>query len=190
VISPEIRFTENLKVLLEETRETITWFNRLYLEEPYDPWKVYWYGLIAFLDKNSLNKLAVRMQMGIQERRELIPESTVTDDTLEKLHRLESYDNFDLYTLLNHYDTEILLFLMAKTRSEKVRRKISHFFTQLRGTRIILKGKDLKDMGFKPGPLYKEIFDNLLKARLNNVINSKEEEVKFAKEMFRSYIEA
>ncbi len=190
VISPELRFTENLKLLLEETRETITWFNRLYLEEPYEPWKVYWYGLIGFLDTNSLHRLAVRMQMGNQERHELIPESIVTDDVLEKLHRLDSYDNYDLYTLLNHYDTEILLFLMAKTRSEKVKRKISHFFTKLRGTRIILKGKDLKDMGFKPGPLYKEIFESLLKARLNNVINTKEEEVEFAKEMFGTYLSA
>ena len=184
VISPEIRFAENLEVLLEETKETITWFNRLYLEEPYEPWKVYWYGLIAFLDTNSLHRLALRMQMGNQERRELIPESSAMDDVLEKLHRRDSYDNYDLYTLLNHYDTEILLFLMAKTRSEKVKRKISHFFTKLRGTRITLKGKDLKRMGFKPGPLYKEMFESLLKARLNNVINTKEEEVEFVKEMF------
>jgi tRNA nucleotidyltransferase (CCA-adding enzyme) len=45
-------------------------------------------------------------------------------------------------------------------------------------------GKDLKRMGFKPGPLYKEIFNSLLKARLNNAINTKEEEVAFTKEMF------
>lgn len=190
VISPKIRFTENLRFLLEETRETITWFNRLYLEEPYEPWKVYWYGLIAFLDIQSLHRLAVRMQMGNQERQELIPESSVMDDVLEKLHRVDSYDNYDLYTLLDHYDTEILLFLMAKTRSEKVKRKISHFFTKLRGTRIILKGKDLKNMGFKTGPLYKEIFESLLKARLNNVINTKEEEVEFVKEMFGSSLTA
>jgi tRNA nucleotidyltransferase (CCA-adding enzyme) len=190
VLSPEIRFTENLKVLLEETRETITWFNRLYLEEPYEPWKVYWYGLTSSLDANSLHRLAIRMQMGNQERRELIWERNVTDDVLEKLHRLDSYDNYDLYTLLNRYDTEILLFLMAKTRSEKVKRKISHFFTKLRGTRIILKGADLKDMGFKPGPLYKDIFESLLKARLNNVISTKEEEVEYTKEMFGTHIAA
>jgi tRNA nucleotidyltransferase (CCA-adding enzyme) len=190
VISPEIKFTKSLKVLLEETREIIAWFNRLYLEEPYEPWKVYWYGLTSSLDADSLHRLAIRMQMGNQERRELIWESNVTDDVLEKLHRVDSYDNYDLYTLLNHYDTEILLFLMAKTRSEKVKRRISHFFTKLRGTRIILKGADLKDMGFKPGPLYKDIFESILKARLNNVISTKEEEVEFAKETFGTYIAA
>jgi tRNA nucleotidyltransferase (CCA-adding enzyme) len=78
--------------------------------------------------------------------------------------------------------------LMAKTRSEKVKRRISRFFTKLRGTRIILKGADLKDMGFKPGPLYRDIFESLLKARLNNVISTKEEEVEFAKEMFGTYL--
>ncbi len=189
VISPKIKFTKSLEFLLEETRETITWFNRLYLEEPYEPWKVYWYGLITFLGANSLEKLAARMQMGNKERSELIPNSSEIDDVLEELHRFDSYDNYDLYTLLNHYDTEILLFLMAKTRSEKVKRKISHFFTKLRGTRIALKGKDLKGLGFKPGPVYKDIFESLLKARLNKLINTKEEEVEFAKETFKTYIE-
>ena len=118
----------------------------------------------------------------------MISESKVTGGVLEKLHKLHSYDNYELYTLLCHYDTEILLFMMAKTRSERVKRMVSNFFTKLKGARVILKGKDLKGMGFKPGPLYKEIFDSLLKARLNNAISTKEEEVEFAKEMFGTHI--
>jgi tRNA nucleotidyltransferase (CCA-adding enzyme) len=188
VISPEIRFSENLRELFEEIKEVITWFDRLYLEEPYEPWLIYWYGLTASLDKKSLHRLAVRMQTGDQERRKIISDCEAIDDVLEKLHKLNSYDNYELYTLLCHYDTEILLFMMAKTRSDRVKRMLSKFFTRLKGTEVILKGKDLRDMGFKPGPLYREIFDSLLKARLNNAISTREEEVEFATKMFGPHI--
>ncbi len=188
VISPEIRFTENLRELFEETKKVITWFDRLYLEEAYEPWLIYWYGLTASLDAKSLHRLAVRMQMGDQERRKIMSDCEAIDDVLEKLHKLNSYDNHELYTLLCHYDTEILLFMMAKTRSDRVKRMISKFFTKLKGTQVILKGKDLRDMGFKPGPLFREIFDSLLKARLNNAISTREEEVEFAREMFGTHI--
>jgi tRNA nucleotidyltransferase (CCA-adding enzyme) len=188
VISPEIRFTENLRELFEETKEVMTWFDRLYLEDPYEPWLIYWFGLTASLDAKSLHRLAVRIQTGDQERRKIISDSEAIDGVLEKLHKLNSYDNHELYTLLSHYDTEILLFMMAKTRSDRVKRMISKFFTKLKGTQVILKGKDLRDMGFKPGPLYREIFESLLKARLNNAISTREEEVEFVREMFGTHI--
>jgi len=44
-------------------------------------------------------------------------------------------------------------------------------------------------MGFRPGPSYKEILDALLAARLNNVVNTKEDEVKFVTERFRTYLQ-
>jgi tRNA nucleotidyltransferase (CCA-adding enzyme) len=34
-------------------------------------------------------------------------------------------------------------------------------------------------MGLEPGPVFKEIFDSLLEARLNNLIKTREDEVKF-----------
>ena len=52
------------------------------------------------------------------------------------------------------------------------------------GTKIQLKGKDLADMGFKPGPVFREIFDRVLEARLNNLIKTREDEVRFLKDHF------
>jgi tRNA nucleotidyltransferase (CCA-adding enzyme) len=75
---------------------------------------------------------------------------------------------------------------MAKAGSEKIKRYISTYFTRLDGTKIQLRGKDLVKMGFQPGPIFKEIFDRLLEARLNKVVKSKGEEVRFVKENFGS----
>ena len=109
---------------------------------------------------------------------------------MDRLFRYKGDNNYDLYTLLFQYDTEFLLYIMAKTSHQKVKRLISTYFTKLKGTKIKLTGKDLKLIGFSPGPLYKEIFEALMEARLNDRISTKEDEIKFVKEAFGSHLEA
>jgi tRNA nucleotidyltransferase (CCA-adding enzyme) len=189
VVSPKIKYTKTLRSLLKGIKGVITWFDLLYLEETHEPWKIYWYGLTSSLDTKALHELADRMQMVDQDGRHMISQRDQIGGVLEKLFRFKRDNNYEIYTLLSHYDTEVLLCMMAKASNERIKRMISNYFTRLRGTKIFLKGKDLRGLGFKPGPLYKEIFDSLLKAKLNNLISSKADEVGFVRETFGSLVE-
>ena len=187
-ISPEIKITKGLKKLLEEIRGVTSWFNLLYLEEPCETWKVYWHGLTSPLDDKALKNLAIRMQMEDLDSRKMISQRMDVNKVLDNLFRLKGNNNFGIYTLLSQYDTEILLFLMAKADNKKIKRLISNYFTKLKYTKVILKGKDLKEMGFQPGPIFKTIFESLMDARLNYQINSKGDEIAFVKEKFGDLI--
>ena len=188
-ISPEISYTENLESILEEIRAVISWFNLLYLEAAYETWKVFWYGLTSKLDGKALSELAKRLQMNDLGTRRMINQRIEVDEVLDILFRTAQGDDYEVYTLLSQYDTEILLFMMARTNNEKIKRLISNYFTKLRRIKVLLKGKDLKDMGFKPGPLFKDIFESLLEARIKGVVSTREEEVKFTKDNFNRYLE-
>ena len=74
--------------------------------------------------------------------------------------------------------------MMAKANNEKIKKIISNYFTKLKNVRLKLKGKDIKAMGIAPGPIYKEIFSDLLEARLNNRINTREDEIHLVKENY------
>ncbi|MFH1293550.1 MAG: CBS domain-containing protein [Pseudomonadota bacterium] len=182
-VFPEVQLTRGVKGLLEEVRKVIVWYNLLYLEESFEPWKVYWHGLTSPLDKKTLSALADKMGMVGLENRTMLSQRLNANDLLDILYKFDG-DNYHLYTLLHPYDTETLLYLMAKAGSEKVRRLISSYFTNLKGTAIQLKGKDLLKMGFSPGPFFKEIFDRLLEARLNDLVKTKEDEIRFVEETF------
>ena len=187
-ISPDIKYTNNLKALLEGIKGVLSWFNLLYLEEPYEPWKVYWHGLTSSLDTQALQKLVERMQMVDQESRKLLSQRIGLTQMTDELFRFKGNNNYDLYTLLAQYDTEILLYMMERTNSEKIKRMLSNYFTKLKGTEVKLKGKDLKGMGFQPGLLYKEIFNSLMEARLNNFISTRNDEIRFLKERFGNHL--
>jgi tRNA nucleotidyltransferase (CCA-adding enzyme) len=71
--------------------------------------------------------------------------------------------------------------MMAITRQEKIKKAISHYFTNLRSISVSLKGKDLKKMGVAPGPIYREILQAALYARLNGKLKTYEDELDFAR---------
>jgi len=190
IVSPQLSLGGDLRSLLRQIHGVISWFDLLYLEESYEPWRVYWHGLTSPLDVKALNQVAERMQMGETEKRSLLGQRLEVSNVLDKLYRMRADDNFSLYKLLSHYDTETLLYMMAKANNKTIKRHISNYFTRLKGSESILKGKDLKALGFEPGPLYKEIFDRLLEAKLNNLVRGKKDEIEFVKEKFGSYIEA
>jgi tRNA nucleotidyltransferase (CCA-adding enzyme) len=185
VISPEIRLTPELKRLFEEIRGVLSWFNHLYLEDPYEPWKVYWHGLTSALDAKALQALGERLQMGDAEGRRMVAQRMEMNSVLDKLSWSKGESShYELYKLLYTYDTETLLFMMAKANNRTIKRQISNFFTQLKGAKVSLTGRDLKHMGFQPGPLYRQILDALLEAKLNNQVNTKEDELLFVKEKY------
>ena len=55
---------------------------------------------------------------------------------------------------------------------------------KLKGTKIQTKGKDLTQLGFQPGPVFKEVFEKVLKAKLNDLVKTKDDEIRFVKEHF------
>jgi tRNA nucleotidyltransferase (CCA-adding enzyme) len=182
-ISPGLQLTDRTRTLLEEIRRVIAWYNLLYLGEPFEPWKVYWHGLTDDVDPKTLTALAELMGMTDAPGRRLLSQNEAADSLLDALFKFEQ-DNHTLYTLLTPYDTETLLFTMARATQEKIRRLISLYFTKLKQTTIQTSGKDLLEMGFKPGPLFKEIFDRVLAGRLNDRLRTKEDEIALVKKHF------
>ena len=72
---------------------------------------------------------------------------------------------------------------MIITKSEKVKKGISYYQTKLRNIRTSISGKDLINIGIKPGPKYKYILKTILLAKIDEKIKSSEEEIKLAKTM-------
>jgi tRNA nucleotidyltransferase (CCA-adding enzyme) len=136
------------------------------------------------MDQAGLKELASRLQLGHSEEESLIRPRLGLTQTLEQIERLQDEEYHSLYTLLSQYDNETLLYSMARSKSQKLKRNISTYFTKLKGTTTLLRGRDLKSMGMRPGPLYKEILDTLLKARLEGAVNTREDEMRYVRERF------
>jgi tRNA nucleotidyltransferase (CCA-adding enzyme) len=106
------------------------------------------------------------------------------DQALIQLFHLGEPSRSQTYHLLSSIGTEYLLYMMAKSRQETSKRTISLYFTHLKHLKPELRGRDLVAMGFEPGPQIKEILNILHEARLNEVVQSKLEELELIKRTY------
>ena len=88
-----------------------------------------------------------------------------------------------IYRKLNGFKTELILFMMAVAKKKAVKKSISHYFTDLCRTQLSLRGRDLKKMGLKPGPAYRQVMEAVLDARLDGTLKSKKDEIEFARRL-------
>jgi tRNA nucleotidyltransferase (CCA-adding enzyme) len=188
-LSPELRLTEEVRDVLKEIKGILVWFDLLYLDITYEPWKVYFLGLTSPLPEDGFAKLLERLQLQEKDTLSALSARKEASGLLEALYNLKDKENHAIYRALSPVPPETLLYAMAKTRSEKVKRYISTFFTRLRGTEVFLKGRDLIALGYKPGPYFKEIFEDILGAKLEGNVSTKEDEVAYVKEKFGSMLD-
>lgn len=80
--------------------------------------------------------------------------------------------------LLRQYDVPMLI-LIAVQSPRVIRRKIWQYLTIWRNVQPILNGNDLQQIGYKPGPQYRQMLDDLLTATLDKVIGNKTQAEEF-----------
>jgi tRNA nucleotidyltransferase (CCA-adding enzyme) len=146
-------------------------------------WVVYFLILINQCNQRRTEGICVRFELAPRYKKLFCRDRFEAAETLFWLERNLPVDNSTLYEKLSGFRTELILYLMAATQQQKVKKSISHYFTRLRRVSISLKGRDLKQMGLEPGPIYKEILQATLNAKLNGRVKTRKDELEFARDL-------
>ncbi len=175
-----INFDKKMVELFGRLREVISWYRLSFLDEPLERWWVYLLGLFSNLGMQDVEAACRRLLLTVSQRDRLMW-------TLENVGRLlksffpdvSSQKPSEVYRALLPFRSEELLFLMGKADKESTRKAVSHYFNRYRNTQTELKGKDLKALGIPPGPIYRQLLDELLDARINKQVRNRSEELRF-----------
>jgi tRNA nucleotidyltransferase (CCA-adding enzyme) len=180
----DITYSPPMARLLEEIRSVLAWFSLSFIGNGCDRWLVYLLALADPLSPEGLEEFCSRMEFPPRIRSWLVEGRAKAISVAKGFYRRQDFKPSEVYHLLEALDQEWLLFIMAKTEQEETRRAISLYFRNLKEVHTELRGRDLKDMGIAPGPVYREILDGLLDGRLNGELSSREEEVEFVRKHF------
>jgi tRNA nucleotidyltransferase (CCA-adding enzyme) len=178
-----LKYTTQVRVLLNRIYEVISWFDLLFLKGGYEKWMLYLYGLTDQLRENELTELIERLSLPPRNRRRMLEGRREGMRVLQRARR-HRMNPKAIYTLFKPVDTEVLLYIMAKTDNTEVKKAISLFFTKLKNITVNVRGKDLQALGIKTGPLYRDILQTLLLAHLDGKVNTKEEELRYIRTHF------
>jgi tRNA nucleotidyltransferase (CCA-adding enzyme) len=139
-------------------------------------WQIRLEVLIAYLQPEYRVKVAKNLQL--------------TDDSITRLEKLSQIQS-EVITLLptfakpsqtlyllRKYDLQTLI-LIALQSPRKIRKQIWQYLTNLGNIQPLLNGDDLKELGYKPSPQYKQMLDDLLTVTVDGIIKDKAEAKEF-----------
>jgi tRNA nucleotidyltransferase (CCA-adding enzyme) len=182
-LHPNLKFDEQAEVLFEQIHHVISWFDLLFLEQRYERWLIYFYGLIDFLKEGEIKELCQRLFMNDKIKKRVTEGKLQADQALLQIFSWINTDRHpkrsEIYDVLDPLSSESKLFMMAKTTQVTTRRYISLYFTQLKDTKPLLRGTDLIQMGIKSGPSIKKALTGLLKARLDEQVITRQDEMEY-----------
>jgi len=178
-----LKLNEQAEAFFEQIHHVISWFDLLFLEERYERWLIYFYALIDLLKETEIEELCQRLAMNDKLKKRVIEGKLHGDQALFQIFSWINTDRpprrSEIYDVLNPLSTESKLFMMAKTTQVTTRRYISLYFTQMKDTKPLLRGTDLIQMGIKSGPFIKKMLKGLLKARLDEQVMTRQDEVEY-----------
>ncbi|MBI5407369.1 MAG: CBS domain-containing protein [Nitrospirae bacterium] len=185
-IHPSLQWDDETAALFQGVKDALAWYRLLFLGKRYEPWQVYFFALIDRLSLKATGDMCERLAIREKLLEKVISMKKETPLllqglSLQGLFKMRSVKPSRLYGLLKGHPQETLLYLMAKADKDEAKRGISLYLSHLQDTRLSITGRDLAQLGVKPGPLYGKIMGQILWAKLDGLVKTREEEMEFAK---------
>jgi tRNA nucleotidyltransferase (CCA-adding enzyme) len=177
-IHPTLKLDERL---WWQVRLLDRWLRRFDRHKSIEHWQMRLETLIAHLEPEECSKVATNLQLPIDsiERLQQLEQAQV--EVVQSLPTLQL--NSEIVHLLRQYKLPTLV-LVAVRSSRPIRRKLWHYLNTLADVQAPLNGKDLKQLGYKPGPQYRQILDAILAAALDRVIRDQADAMAFLAEHY------
>jgi len=183
-IHPKVHFTKRSERFFDAIKETISWFKSACLKKrALDIWLMYTMALLDGLSMAETEKVCKEFVFRKGEQARLSSYKKECPKVLRFLNRAGRVLPSEIFKRLEPLSYEVILSIMAKSQSNKVKRRILDFLTKHNGVKLKIKGRDLKDLGLKAGPNFKKIFAAALCAKLNKGFKNKKQELDFVKKI-------
>ncbi|MDQ7834443.1 MAG: CBS domain-containing protein [Humidesulfovibrio sp.] len=173
---------ERMRVL-SEVHKVHTWYKLLYLEPKANPWRLFMLGLTMGLERDQLELVCQRLRFSERELREFLGVRDQLGEALAKLMVWQEGHSAlsEIYFILQPLPVEAVLFLMARSRREAIRKNISLFLTRLRTQELLIDGSDLKTLGLQSGPIFAQILSKVRSAMVDGEASTRERQLELAK---------
>ncbi len=178
-LKPHLKIDRRFNHILTQAQQALSWFHLLYLDEPCPAWQVYLLAIMGRSKSAELSAFCQRFQLPPKTSDFLVQQKLTADKISHILYRRSTIGKSELYWLLRGLSNVGLLYLMAIARKNEIKKGVSLYVTELRKTKPQMTGRDLKTMGYSPGPQFKTVLNELLTAHLDGVVQTRQEEETF-----------
>jgi tRNA nucleotidyltransferase (CCA-adding enzyme) len=146
-------------------------------EEGGRSWVLFLAALCEGLSPRAAGELCERLAVPPRPRRRLLALVGDGRRVQKLLEAAAPWRPGAVHALLAPWPRELVIYLWSRTSRRGAAEAARGFLEAGAGAATELKGRDLKALGYRPGPIYREILGALLEARLDGEAGTRAEEV-------------
>ncbi|MBO8137912.1 MAG: CBS domain-containing protein [Desulfotomaculum sp.] len=181
-IFPEITYWE-VQPVLEEIPQALMVLRNWGWDEPAEKWLIYFIAMLHWNDEESATNICRRFTLGRRQTEKIIATIKHWRDALAELSSPEEQKVSQLARTLQMLPREAYPMFLAVIKEKLAVMRFRQVMEAVRSKKPTVNGKDLKSMGFKPGPFFRKALDKVWQAKLDGLVNNREEELNLAKEI-------
>jgi tRNA nucleotidyltransferase (CCA-adding enzyme) len=189
-IHPRLKGGRAEQALLERVGEVLSWYRLLHLPEAPTPWLLYLLAWVSACTPAEARSIARRLGLPPGRHTDLSAALTAYRALRRQFAKDRPLTPGLITRLLAGAPLEAVLLLMARPPASRVAQAVSEYMTRYARIRPLLTGNDLKALGIRPGPIYRDILNSLRYARLDGRLTSREDEEEFIRRRFAAHLPA
>ncbi len=181
-IHPMLAINNARTQVLVELDKVLSWYSLLYLDPPIESWKTYFLGMCMGISKGKMEQIYDRFSFSPSERREFVHlRDTIFWAAGNIMNIKQELKPSEIYDILHPVPLEGVLFIMARTKREMIKKYISQYLSSLRLQKIDVTGEDLKTLGLEPGPHYSDLLYKTRLGVLDGDLRGRKDQLEFLK---------
>jgi tRNA nucleotidyltransferase (CCA-adding enzyme) len=185
-IDPLIKLDETMLRQFRSAQKVLYSFPRIHLDVSLKGWLVYFMILTTQLNIRKTKMICRDFSLIKADMQKIEFFKRNANAALKAINAKGSLLPHNIYQILHQFSYEAILVLMGLAKSKLAKNRISFFLHKLSLIKIELTGKDLKRLKLKPGPRYKEIFQQILYAKVDGKLKSKADELNYAGNLLKN----
>ncbi len=190
-IHPQLLLNPQKLELLRSLKDILDWYRLLYFEQNPQPWIVYTLGLCSKLNYQDSASIVKRLGVPEAQQQEFLQLRERIRSSRERINNWYKNKNrktSELCIILEGMPIEMLLFIMGRTVSERLRKSLSRYITTWQHETISIDGKDLLAIDLTPGPIYRHIMHTVKVAKLDGLAPTRESQYALAQKIAAEFM--
>lgn len=180
-ILPEINVESLSWNTLKRVPMVTGWWAERYYSTKFKSWLLYFIIFFAQLSSEQSEAALQRYPLDRAAKRTIVDSSYVPQLASRISSSPELFPS-DLDKIISTMTTENLLYLLLCIKDESSWDRVVKYLDLKERITLQINGHDLKKLGIKPGPAYKDIMDAVYDMKLDEKIFTKEEEINTVKQ--------
>ena len=179
-ILPEANVDQEKVEILKNLPSAVDFLRDIHFERV-NSWIVY-LGVLVSNTGCQVAKIDERLRLTKEEQRVITELLCQCKDIAEQLSLTRPMKMSEIASVLRKFSIESYIYILASSSSDAVKERLKNYLARSRHNKLRINGEDIKKLGYPPGPYFKDALNATRDARLDGLVGSKEEEIRFLRE--------